>query len=80
MSLQPGYDLIYFDAFAPEDQQEIWDSSIFVKLFNTLESGGVLVTYCSKTIIRKALESAGFMVEKIPGPRGKREIMRARKL
>jgi tRNA U34 5-methylaminomethyl-2-thiouridine-forming methyltransferase MnmC len=73
------YDLIYFDAFAPEDQQEIWDFSIFVRLFNALESGGVLVTYCSKTIIRKTLESAGFVVEKIPGPRGKREIVRARK-
>ncbi len=77
--LTTKYDIIYFDAFAPEDQQEIWDLSIFIKLFNALESGGVLVTYCSKTIIRRALESAGFVVEKIPGPWGKREIVRARK-
>lgn len=73
-------DLIYFDAFAPEDQEEMWGNAVFDKLFDALEPGGILVTYCSKTIVRKTMESAGFVVEKIPGPRGKREIVRARKL
>ncbi|MCH5720354.1 MnmC family methyltransferase [Niabella hibiscisoli] len=71
------FDMIYFDAFAPEDQEELWQITIFEKLLNALQPGGVMVTYCSKTIVRRALEAAGFVVEKIPGPWGKREIVRA---
>ncbi|WP_114789010.1 tRNA (5-methylaminomethyl-2-thiouridine)(34)-methyltransferase MnmD [Niabella yanshanensis] len=69
--------IIYFDAFAPEDQEEMWTEPICKKMFDALESRGVLVTYCSKSVVRRALVSAGFMVEKIPGPPGKREIVRA---
>ncbi len=71
------YDMIFFDAFAPEDQEELWQIPIFEKLLNAMQPGGVMVTYCSKTVVRRALEAAGFVVEKISGPWGKREIVRA---
>lgn len=69
--------IIYFDAFAPEDQEEMWSEAICKKMFDGLESGGVLVTYCSKSIVRRTLQAAGFNIQKIPGPPGKREIVRA---
>lgn len=68
---------IYHDAFAPEQSPGLWDEVFFTELYNTLLPGGVLVTYCSKTIIRKAMAAAGFTVIKIPGPWGKREMVRA---
>jgi tRNA U34 5-methylaminomethyl-2-thiouridine-forming methyltransferase MnmC len=73
------YNLIYFDAFAPEIQPEVWSVEIFKKIYEALEEGGLLLTYCSKALVRKAMEEAGFTVEKISGPWGKREIVRARK-
>ena len=76
-SFREPFDIIYFDAFAPGDQDEMWSGEICKKIFDALNSGGVLVTYCSKSIVRKTLEAAGFHVEKIPGPPGKREIIRA---
>lgn len=69
--------LIYFDAFAPAAQPELWTKEIFKKLFLLLTPGGILVTYCSKGEVRRNMLSAGFTVEKIPGPPGKREILRA---
>ncbi len=71
------YHLIYFDAFAPGDQPEVWTTAVFQKWFDLLKPGGILVTYCSKSIIRKAMMEAGFTVTKIPGPFGKREMVRA---
>ncbi|MBC6491787.1 tRNA (5-methylaminomethyl-2-thiouridine)(34)-methyltransferase MnmD [Flavihumibacter stibioxidans] len=73
------FDLVYFDAFAPKVQPELWSTEIFQKIFNLLKPGATLVTYCSKGEVRRALKAAGFMVEKIPGPPGKREMVRARK-
>ncbi|MCH5597652.1 MnmC family methyltransferase [Niabella ginsengisoli] len=70
-------DIIYFDPFAPEDQSEIWSDTIYEKMFNVLNNEGILMTYCSKSVVRKALQQAGFAVEKLQGPRGKREIVRA---
>ena len=70
-------DLIYFDAFAPGDQAEMWSDLICEKMFGLSNSGGILVTYCSKSIVRKAFARAGFTVEKLAGPPGKREIIRA---
>jgi tRNA U34 5-methylaminomethyl-2-thiouridine-forming methyltransferase MnmC len=70
---------IYFDAFAPTIQPELWTQVVFENLYRLLSPGGILVTYCSKTIIRKNMVGAGFNVEKIPGPYGKREMVRARK-
>lgn len=70
---------IYFDAFAPTDQPELWTQEVFEKLFSMLLPGGVLVTYSSKTTVRRAMQAAGFTVTKIPGPRGKRDMVRALK-
>ena len=71
------YDLVYFDAFAPSAQLELWSLEIFQKMFGLMSSGAVLVTYCAKGDVRRAMIAAGFRVEKIPGPPGKREMLRA---
>lgn len=71
--------VIYYDAFAPAAQPELWTAETFTQLYNMLEEGGILVTYCSKADVRRAMQAAGFTVEKIPGPRGKREMVRAKK-
>lgn len=74
------YDVIYFDAFAPEKQPEMWSQEIFCRLYDCLDEGGILVTYCAKGVVRRMLQAAGFTVERLPGPPGgKREILRARK-
>lgn len=78
-NLEAGYHLVYFDAFAPDVNPELWTEAVFEKLFTHTLPGGLLVTYCSKSIVRKALEKAGWQVEKLPGPPGKREIVRALK-
>jgi tRNA U34 5-methylaminomethyl-2-thiouridine-forming methyltransferase MnmC len=71
------FHLVYYDAFAPGAQPELWKREVFEQLQKMLESGGVLVTYCSKGDVRRAMTAAGFSVEKIPGPLGKREMLRA---
>jgi tRNA U34 5-methylaminomethyl-2-thiouridine-forming methyltransferase MnmC len=71
------FDLIYFDAFAPEKQPEMWTSEIFSRLFNRLNEGGILVTYCVKGDVKRTLKETGFKIEKLPGPPGKREVLRA---
>lgn len=76
-SSQNKFDLIYFDAFAPSGQPGLWTEEIFSKLFSFLEPEGSLVTYCSKSVVRRAMVAAGFKVGKIPGPYGKREMVRA---
>jgi len=75
-----AFELIYFDAFDPSVQPDLWTEEIFRKMFSILRPGGVLVTYSSKGRVRRAMQAAGFEVEKIPGPAGKREIVRARKV
>jgi tRNA U34 5-methylaminomethyl-2-thiouridine-forming methyltransferase MnmC len=77
LSIDQSVNLIYYDAFAPAAQPELWTRDIFQKLFSLLEPGGVLVTYCSKGDVRRAMQAAGFTIEKIPGPPGKREMVRA---
>ena len=72
-----SFNLIYFDAFAPSAQPELWTEEVFRKLFSMLLPNGFLVTYCSKSAVRRDMESVGFKVEKIPGPPGKREMVRA---
>jgi tRNA U34 5-methylaminomethyl-2-thiouridine-forming methyltransferase MnmC len=74
------FNLIYFDAFDPTAQPELWAENIFRKIFDLLYSNGILVTYCSKGNVRRAMQAAGFIVEKLKGPPGKREIIRAKKL
>lgn len=74
------YDLIYFDAFAPEKQPEMWTQELFDRLYVILNNGGILTTYCAKGAVRRMLQAAGFIVERLPGPPGgKREILRGTK-
>lgn len=73
-------DLIYFDAFAPEKQPEMWGQEIFDVLFSLSSDHALLTTYCAKGVVRRMLQSAGYIVERLPGPSGKREILRAKKM
>lgn len=74
------YDLIYFDAFGARVQPELWTEEIFKKMYNALKKNGVLVTYSAKGSVRRAMQNVGFNVEKLPGPPGKREMLRAIKI
>ena len=74
-----AFDLIYFDAFGFTVQPELWSDEIFAKMFISLKSGGVLVTYACRTSIKNAMINAGFKIEKLPGAPGKREMLRGRK-
>jgi tRNA U34 5-methylaminomethyl-2-thiouridine-forming methyltransferase MnmC len=73
------YDLLYFDAFAPEKQPELWTEDVFKKLYDAAAPGAVLVSYCAQGQFRRNLRAAGWLTEKLPGPPGKREMTRARK-
>ena len=73
------FNLIYFDAFGFPLQPELWSEVIFKKMYEALLPNGVLVTYACRTPIRKAMLTAGFSVEKLPGAPGKREMLRATK-
>ncbi len=79
LSTDKRFNLIYYDAFAPLAQPELWTKEIFEKLFSMLNKNGLLVTYCSKGDVRRAMKAAGFKVEKLPGPPGKWEMVRASK-
>ena len=71
------YDVVFFDAFSPEKQPEMWSEEQFEKLYKSCNFGAVLTTYCAKGVVRRAMQKAGFKVERLPGPPGKREILRA---
>lgn len=73
------FDLIYYDAFGARVQPELWTEELFKKMFFALRTGGILVTYSAKGSVRRALIGVGFKVEKLPGPPGKREMLRATK-
>jgi len=73
------FDLIYYDAFAPSAQPELWTESIFKKLFALTVPGGFLVTYCAKGQVKRNMKAAGYIVKALPGPPGKREMTRAQK-
>ena len=73
------FDLVYFDAFGAEHQPELWTVSIFEKMFKAMQENGVLVTYCAKGSVRRAMQEVGFTVERLDGPPGKREMLSATK-
>ncbi len=73
------YDVVYFDAFSPGAQPEMWTTAVFQRMHRALRAGGVMVTYCAKGDVRRAMQAAGFKVERLPGPPGKREMLRATK-
>jgi len=74
------FDVVYFDAFSPEKQPEMWSVELFEKIFIQCNTGAVLTTYCAKGVVRRAMQSAGFQVERLPGPPGKRQILRSTKI
>ena len=78
--LPDDIDIVYFDAFAPEKQPEMWSEEVFARIYQSMRPGGVFTTYCAKGAIRRLLQSTGFVVERLAGPvGGKREILRATK-
>lgn len=77
---QDAYDLVYFDAFGARVQPELWTEAIFKIMYNAMKHGGVLVTYAAKGSVRRAMQAVGFKVERLEGPPGKREMLRATKI
>ncbi|MGO2358123.1 MAG: tRNA (5-methylaminomethyl-2-thiouridine)(34)-methyltransferase MnmD [Mesonia sp.] len=73
------FDLVYFDAFGARVQPELWEVSMFQRMYEALKENGVLVTYSAKGSVRRALQEVGFVVERLEGPPGKREMLRATK-
>jgi len=76
---KPQFDLVYYDAFAPGKQPEMWTEDILQKVAARVKTDGIIVTYCAKGAVRRALTEAGFKMERIPGPIGKKEILRGKK-
>lgn len=70
-------DLVYFDAFAPSAQPQLWTEDIFKMIYHHMSGKSVLVTYCAKGVVKRAMKAAGFKIEALPGPPGKREMTRA---
>ncbi len=73
------YQLIYFDAFGYGVQPELWSQDVFENMYQALKTDGILVTYAAKGEVRRTMQCAGFEVERLPGPPGKREMLRGRK-
>ena len=76
---KPQFDLVYYDAFAPGKQPEMWTDQLLHKVAATVKPDGIIVTYCAKGAVRRSLADAGFSMERIPGPIGKKEILRGKK-
>jgi tRNA U34 5-methylaminomethyl-2-thiouridine-forming methyltransferase MnmC len=77
VTLEPNhYDLIYFDAFAPNKQPEMWEVTVLQKIADSMKPGGVFVTYCAKGQLKRDLQRLGMQVETLQGPPGKREMVR----
>ena len=73
------FNLIYFDAFGAKVQPELWTEEIFKIMFDSLKDKGILVTYSAKGSVRRAMQDVGFLVERLSGPPGKREMLRGMK-
>jgi tRNA U34 5-methylaminomethyl-2-thiouridine-forming methyltransferase MnmC len=81
LEIKPGqYDIVFYDAFAPSKQPEMWTIDILSKVTSGLLPGGIFVTYCAKGQLKRDLRELGLVVETLPGPPGKKEMIRARKL
>ena len=77
LKLNDSFNLIYFDAFGARVQPELWTEEIFQIMYQALKHNGILVTYSAKGSVRRAMQAVGFTVERLPGPPGKREMLRA---
>ncbi len=73
------FDVVYFDAFSPDKDSDLWSEDMMIKIYNACKQGAVLTTYCCKGEIKRRMKKAGFTIAKLPGPKGKREILRAEK-
>ena len=73
------YDIVYMDAFDPAKQAELWTEDLFKQIHNNMNEGGIIVTYSSKGDVKRAMRAAGFIIERLPGPVGKRHMIRGRK-
>lgn len=78
--LDNEFDVVFFDAFSPKTQPELWSASIFQKLFKAMSYGGILVSYSAAGVFKRSLQASGFWMEEMRGARGKREMVRARKM
>lgn len=78
-TLRQPANLVYYDAFDPVAQPELWTPAVFERLYRGLAPDALLVTYCCKGSVQRALRAAGFVIATLPGPPGKREILRAKK-
>ena len=72
-----SFDIVYYDAFGPRAQEEMWSIELFQKMYDSIKEGGFLVTYCAKGQVKRNMKAVGFEVEPLPGPPGKREMTRA---
>ncbi len=79
VDINDDINLIYFDAFAPEIQPQLWEQPMMQKMYDALHPKGILTTYCAKGVLKRILKSVGFTIEGLPGPPFKREITRAQK-
>jgi len=70
---------VFYDAFAPDKQPEMWTEDLIMKVSSAVKTDGIVVTYCAKGTVRRAFMAAGFQMERIPGPIGKKEILRGKK-
>ena len=77
LQLDGSYDLIYYDAFSPLHQPELWTFEVLHKIYDACKKNAILVTYCAKGDVKRTLKGVGFDVETLPGPKGKREMVRA---
>lgn len=68
--------LVFYDAFGPRVQPHLWETEVLSKFYHALKKGGIFTTYCAKGQVRRDLQSLGFNMERIPGPPGKREMLR----
>ena len=80
LTYKNAFNLVYFDAFGARVQPELWTEDIFKIMYNLMIKDGILVTYSAKGSVRRAMQRVGFAVERLPGPPGKREMLRARKM
>ena len=72
-----SFNVVFFDAFSPDVQPELWTVEVFLKIFLSMKKNSVLTTYSCKGIVKRALREAGFKIKRLPGPPGKREMLRA---
>lgn len=75
----PAIDLVYFDAFAPDKQPDLWSDEIFQSIVDRMNKEAIFTTYCAKGVVRRSLQAAGLTMERLPGPPGKREMLRGQK-